>query len=226
MSQLSWELKWGKSFVILLTRPYKDSLEIAQKLGEENCLIEPMMEIEQLEIDLSNYIKTAIQAIVVTSKNVTPPNLSPLKGGIEGEDIKIPEHGKNAKEILSYCLENLLPEAGKILYLCGNNITLDIADELKKNGFDAEKVVTYNQIPIEKFSDEFLSKFDKIKIASFFSKQTLRNFLELAQKYNLNLKNIICICISENVSRETLPNIWKEIKIAKEPNLDGMLELI
>ena len=133
--------------MILLTRPYKNSLELAEKLGAENCIIEPMLEIRQLDYN----IKNNYQAVVKTSKNITLP--------YQGECISIPKHGKNAQEILQYCLKKLQPESGKVLYLSGNNISLDIAEELRKNGFDAERIIAYEQIPATEFSDEFLKKF-------------------------------------------------------------------
>lgn len=197
--------------MILLTRPFQDSTNLAKILGEETCLVEPMMEIKQLSFQ----IKDSCQAIVKTSKNTN-----------HKADIYIPEHGKNANEILEYCLQNLLPENGKIIYLSGDNITLDIAEELQKNGFDAEKIIAYKQISTKEFSNEFLMNFEGIKIAIFFSNQTIKNFLHLSEKHNLNLKNIICVCISENVSRETNMADWKDIKIATTPNLNGMLDAI
>ena len=201
--------------MILLTRPYKDSKKLADKLGEENCFIEPMMSIEQLEIDLTEHINNDIQAIVVTSKNVK-----------YFSDIKIPENGSNAREVFEYCLDNLLPEAGKILYLSGSFVTLDIAEKLCQRGYDAERIVTYNQLYPEKFSDEFLKNIEKVKIATFFSNQTIRSFVKLAKENNLNLENITCLCIAKQVAETAKQLNWKDVQIAKTANLNGMLDLI
>ena len=199
--------------MILLTRPYEDSLELAKILGEENCVIEPMLEIEKLNYSFND----GYQTIVTTSKN------SPQQG-----DIKIPDYGKNAKEILDYCLKNLKPDDGKIIYLSGDVVTLDIAEELKKNGFDAERIISYSSTPVSDLSDNLLGNINKITHALFFSLRTIENFLTLIEKHSLQneLAHIACIAISDKVANAAKPYKWHKIAIADEPNLNSMLNLL
>jgi uroporphyrinogen-III synthase len=191
--------------MILLTRPHADSLQLAKVLGLENCVIAPMLEIEQLKFQINN----PYQAIVSTSKNVE-----------YDVNISIPQQGKNAAEILQYCLENLSSSAGKIIYLSGDVVTLDIAAELRKHGFDAERIIAYKQIPAKKIAADL----SEITIASFFSSQTLLNFKALANDRDLG--KISCVCISEKVAQTARKMGWKNIHIAKKTNATGMIAAI
>ena len=191
--------------MILLTRPHADSLELAKVLGQEHCIIAPMLEIQQLKFQINN----PYQAIVSTSKNV------------EYEvDISIPQHGKYAAEILQYCLDNLSTAAGRIIYLSGDVLTLDIAAELQKHGFDAERIIAYKQVPTKKLNADL----SKITIASFFSSQTLLNFKTLANDRDLH--EIACVCISEKVANIAQKMGWKNIHIAKKPTATAMIASI
>jgi len=191
--------------MILLTRPAKDSLEIAKILGKQDCIIEPMLEIEQVAFK----IPKAHQAVISTSKNVNYQT-----------DIKIPEHGKNAAEILKYCENNLSREAGKIIYLSGDELTLDIAEKLREQGFEAERIIAYKQIRARKLNVDL----SEISIAVFYSLNSLRNFKNLSADNKLN--HISCVCISEKVAELALKMSWKKIHIAAQTNSRSMIAQI
>lgn len=191
--------------MILLTRPYEQSFAIAQILGVENCIIAPMMEIAKREFE----VPKNVQAIISTSKNVE-----------HDVDIKIPEQGQTAEEILQYCLGNLSPNNGKVIYLSGDDVTLDIAEKLREHKFDAERVVAYEQAPTKKMEVEL----DEISIAMFFSLNSLKNFEKLAG--DKDLTEISCICISQKVADFANTMNWKKTYIADEPNLSGMIDTI
>lgn len=203
--------------MILLTRPKKDSEKLAELLGYE-CLIEPMIEIEKLENNLNNRIKNMPQAIVITSKNVSTQDVK------KHNTIQIPQHGKNAKEILDYCLNKLSPDAGKVIYLSGDNITLPIDEELNKHGFDAERIVTYKTHAPKSLSENFTENFKKVTSAVFFSKQTYQNFISLTQSYEFS--NIKAFFLSAEIAELANDHNWKEILICAEPNQNEMIKLL
>ena len=191
--------------MILLTRPYEDSLKLAKILGHEHCIIASMFEVEQQNFQVT----PPYQAIISTSKNVQ-----------HDVDISIPQHGKNATEILQYCLDNLSATSGKVIYLSGDVVTLDIAAELRNHDFDAERVITYKQIPAKKLGADL----SKITIASFFSTQTLLSFKALCN--DLDLNKISCVCISKKVAETAGEMGWKNIYIAKKANATAMIAAI
>ena len=191
--------------MILLTRPQEQSEALTCILGAENCVIAPMMEIEKLSPSLPD----SLQATISTSKNVD-----------YAADISIPNQGKNADDILQYCLNRLHPKDGKVIYLSGDDVTLDIAAQLRANKFDADRVVAYRQVPSRSFDADLKD----ISIATFFSLNSLKNFKKLAGGEDLS--GIACVCISQKVADFAAEMGWLEIHIADEPNLAGMMDAI
>ncbi|PIR32602.1 MAG: hypothetical protein COV36_04080 [Alphaproteobacteria bacterium CG11_big_fil_rev_8_21_14_0_20_44_7] len=207
--------------MILITRPQNDAKslsDILEKLGYQ-CLSEPMMEIKQLNIDLNRYINNDLQAFVLTSSNVILPKSYKTI-------IKIPQHGKNARELLEYIKANLSKDDGKIIHLSGNVITLDIAAKLRDEGFDAENIITYETEYADKLSAELINNLENIKIATFFSILSLKNFVYLIDKYRLSdkLKNIKMVCLSEKIAQSGKANLWKEIIISDQPNQQSLID--
>jgi uroporphyrinogen-III synthase len=191
--------------MILLTRPQTESEALAQILGAENCVIAPMMEIVKLEFEApKNH-----QATISTSGNVE-----------YDADIKIPSQGKTAQEILQYCLNNLQRNGGKIVYLSGDDVTLDIAAELVTQGFEAERVIAYKQVATKKFDADL----KEVSIATFFSLNSLKNFRNLCGEQDLG--HISCVCISKKLANTAEKMGWKNLLISQQPNLSGMLEKI
>lgn len=191
--------------MILLTRPYEQSAALASILGEKNCVIAPMMEIVKCEFT----VPKNVQATISTSKNVD-----------YDADIKIPEQGKTADEILQYCLARLSPTDGKVIYLSGDDVTLDIAAKLREHKFDTERIVAYGQVPTDKMD----TNFDEISIATFFSLNSIKNFEKLADEQDLS--DISCVCISKKVNDLANQMGWKKTYVADAPNLSGMLDKI
>lgn len=191
--------------MILLTRPYEQSASLAHILGERNCIIAPMMQIEKCNFILPEQK----QATISTSKNVDYET-----------DINIPTHGKNAEEVLQYCLNNLSKNGGKIIYLSGDDVTLDIAEKLKNHGFDAERVIAYKQVPTQDAQIDL----EQVSIATFFSLNSLKNFLKIFGNHDLS--KISAICISNKVGKLAEKQSWKKIDIAEKPELKSMIDKI
>lgn len=207
--------------MILLTRPHKDSKKMAEILGVKNCIIEPMIEINKLDTDLTEHINNNPQAIVKTSNNAPDINIWPIT-------ITIPENGKNAQEILDYCKTQFSPKGGKIIYLSGDPISLDIAEELNNAGFDAQRVITYKQIPSVEFGESFLSNLSSIRTATFFSLETFNVFAGLIEKRNLqeSIGHISCIALSRKIADEVAKLGWADVDCCSQPNQDSMIRRI
>ena len=201
--------------MILITRPLDESLKMAALLEPKGYkfIIEPMLEIKKHEIK----IEDDSAHYVITSKNAR--SFAPDKNKL----ISIPEHGKNAAELLGYIKANIPTNYGRITYLRANNITTDIAKELRNSGYDAHDTIVYSSIAPEKISKNLSENFDKITIACFFSKQTLANFLNASK--HLDKSHITAILISNKL----LPysdGVFAKSVIAEHPNLDAMVKSV
>lgn len=200
--------------MILITRPIEDSLKLAAQLESKGLkfIIEPMLTINKLQVEVP-----AADIYITTSRNAS----SYIPAG--ANKISIPENGKTAKEVLEYVRSNLKPEAGKILYLRGNKITLDIKKELQKDGYDADDFLVYQSTATEALSRHFVENLGKIKLATFFSTETYKNFLKLID--SKILCEIEALFVSEKLIGDT-SNIWKKIYIANKPDQNSMVEKI
>jgi uroporphyrinogen-III synthase len=199
--------------MILVTRPQNDSELTAKKLAELGfeSLIEPMLIINQLnpKIPQADYYLS-------TSNN--------SRGYVPADKlISIPKHGKNAEALLHYTLTNL--HGKKIVYLRGNEITIDLTERLKANGFDASSVVVYTSAAPTRLSDNFASNIDDVRTALFMSQKTVENFCRLATCYSLDLTAITAICLSKKIAT-SIDVKFKTIKTSKEPSLESMLDII
>lgn len=206
--------------MILITRPAHEA-ELTIKLLEEKghkTLAEPLLAIRKLQRDLSRFKKEKVQNYVVTSQNAR--DFVPQGARVVG----IPESGKNAIELMDYIMDNLSPDEGKIIYLRGDNITLDIAKILKESGYDAEEAIVYESVPVEEFSNGFAEKLKDVRTATFFSYATYKNFVRLCHEARISskLSHINAVFISEKMAKYNA-DLWKNVYIADEPDMESMV---
>jgi len=140
--------------------------------------------------------------------------------------LQIPDHGNTAGELVEHIISNYTPQDGKFIYLRGNQITLDIKAALKDAGFEADEVVVYKSAAPDKFSDDFMHNIYKIRIATFFSAQSLENFMALVKKHNLKeaVKGIKLLALSEKIAQKANKYDWKGIFVSDLPNQQSLIE--
>ncbi|MBP7710107.1 MAG: uroporphyrinogen-III synthase [Rickettsiales bacterium] len=181
---------------ILLTRPHKDSYELATLLEKDefNTFIEPLFSVKKIAINQKADAKTS--AVIITSANACD---AVIDFGFN-KNIKIFSVGKKTAQKLidanftnivtsprnsAESLKNLIAREKheKILYFHGSVVTLDFSKELK----NVEKILAYETFPAENFSPEFLQisqeqSFDQVLL---FSQNSAQTFCKLAAKHNL-----------------------------------------
>ena len=203
--------------MILITRPIDDAKNLTEILTRKgyNCINEPMLEIKKLAPAVK---KAAIY--ITTSGNAE--SLVPTSG----IHISIPKNGKNAAEIVEYIMNNYTPEDGKIIYLRGDIITLDIKTALKEVGFDVEEIIAYKSEAPDSLSDAVLKDIYKIQVATFFSEQSFANFEILAKKHKLKeaLKGVKLLALSDKIAKKAGKFDWKGIYNAELPNQQSLIE--
>lgn len=209
--------------MILITRPLDDSKRLADILERQNfeCLVEPMIKIDFIQPDWENHFNSTIQSFIATSKNGKKfaPSGFPL--------ASIPDQGRNSAQLLLWILANLNPNNGKLVYLRGDVISFDLASELTRSGFTVEEIITYKSVPVDDLSESFIDNFDKIDLALFFSAKSMKNFLALAKKHNLKLKNLRVLALSQEILDKAASKVkFAETFVADQPNLNAMIEKI
>lgn len=116
---------------------------------------------------------------------------------------------ENSAFALKKLVENLEKNVGKILYFCGDDITLDFESELEPLGFKVNKILAYKVKWNKNFSAEFLQKVAQMQKENrivdsilFFSQNSLKKFYLLAQNNNLleYFSNSTLLCLSEKIA--------------------------
>jgi len=197
---------------ILLTRPHKDSCELAELLKKDgfSAFIEPLFSVKKIALNKKSDSKTS--AAIITSANACE---AVIDFGFN-KNIKIFSVGKKTTQKLfdagfnnittspqnsAKSLKDLIEKEkhDKILYFHGSVITLDFAKELK----NVEKILAYETFPTKNFSPEFLKisqekSFDQVLL---FSQNSAQTFCKLASKHNL-LEYFAAsqiLCLSEKI---------------------------
>ncbi len=181
---------------ILLTRPRKDSHELASFLEKDGFspFIEPLFTVKKIAINKKPDSKTS--AVIITSANACD---AVIDFGFN-KNIKIFSVGKKTAQKLfdanftnivtspqnsAESLKDLIAQEKheKILYFHGSVVTLDFSKELK----NVEKILAYETFLTENFSPEFLkiSQQKTFNQVLLFSQNSAKTFFELATKHNL-----------------------------------------
>jgi len=203
---------------ILLTRPKELSNQIAKTLSYKNIpsLIQPLFSISQIK-NLQP-INQEPQAILITScsaifafkKLEIKKDVLVLTVG-KKTALKIKNLGyknvlyanNSALSLLSLALDKLSKNDGLVIYLAGEKITLDLAKELQKRNFLAQKIVVYKTIECKKFSLKTIKEIENGNISQIwiYSKNSLEIFYKLAKKHNLLgcLNKIKILCFSQKI---------------------------
>ncbi len=120
-------------------------------------------------------------------------------------------------------LKNLIINSGnldkkKVLaYICGDNITSELDLELKREGFQIDKIVNYNSEKIKELNKETnkIINAHPPDIIFVYSSRSAESFVELVKKYSLNgqMTDSRVMCISEKVLNIFKFSGWKKLEI-------------
>jgi len=215
---------------ILLTRPLEDCYEMIlkfQSLGHQVSHL-PLLKIEHVnysEINFSDYkgiIFTSANAIkFLDTKTVDKKFLCFCVGSATEKKARnigfqnvIAAEGnvQNLKELI---LQNFGSKEGKLLYVSGETISLELDKELLKEGYDIKRIINYRTNHNENFDQEFIIRLkQKIPdIVYIYSNNSASSFLNFIRNNRLenSWMNTNLICISEKTSSILNEIKWKKI---------------
>ena len=215
---------------ILLTRPLEDCSEMILKfqlLGNQVSHL-PLLEIEKVnydEIDLLN-----LKGIIFTSANAVKyldvkkidkkllcfcvGNATEKKARGTGFQNVITAEGnvENLKELI---LQNFDRKDGKIIYVSGETVSVDLDQQLLKEGYNIKRIVNYRTMHIKNFNDGFVEKLktNMPDIVYVYSQNSASNFLKFIKLYQFEdlWMNTNLMCIGEKTSAILNEIKWKKI---------------
>tara|TARA_B100001093_G_scaffold115502_1_gene107882 strand:- start:611 stop:1309 length:699 start_codon:yes stop_codon:yes gene_type:complete len=215
---------------ILLTRPLEDCSEMILKfksLGNQVSHL-PLLIIDKLKYEEINF--SDFKGIIFTSANAVKfldvkkidkkilcfcvGNITESKARKAGFLNVIAAEGnvQNLKELI---LQNFNQNDGKIIYVSGETISVDLDQQLLKEGYKIKRVVNYRTIHNKKFDDSFVKKLKTnipniVYIYSQNSALSFLKFIRLHQTENLWM-NTNLMCIGEKTSAILNEIKWKKI---------------
>jgi len=215
---------------ILLTRPLEDCSEMILKfksLGHQVSHL-PLLKIDKVSYEEINFLD--YRAIIFTSANAVKfldlkqidkkllcfcvGNATEKKARSFGFQNVIAAEGNvaNLKELV---LQNFDQKDGKLIYVSGEMISIDLDQQLLKEGYNIKRIVNYrtnhNEIFDENFVEELKSNMpDMVYVYSQNSASSFLKFIKIYQLESLWM-NTNLMCISEKTSSILNEIKWKKI---------------
>ena len=215
---------------ILLTRPLEDCTEMIIKfksLGHQVSHI-PLLNIDKVDYEQINFLD--FKGIIFTSANSIKfldlksidKNLlcfcvgsaTEKKARSVGFQNVIAAEGnvENLKELI---LQNFNQKDGNLIYISGETVSVDLDQQLLKEGYNVKRVINYKTIHNQNFNDEFVNELklkmpDMVYVYSQNSALSLLNFIKMHQSESLWM-NTNLMCIGEKTSSILNEIKWKKI---------------
>ena len=215
---------------ILLTRPFEDCSEMILKF---QSLGNKVSHLPLLRIDKVNYDETALmglKGIIFTSANAVKfldvkkinkkllcfcvGNATEKKARTVGFQNVISAEGnvENLKELI---LQNFDQKDGKMIYVSGETISVDLDQQLLKEGYNIKRIINYRTIHNENFNNKFVKelKLNMPDIVYVYSQNSALNFIKFIKLYRSESlwMNTNLMCIGEKTSAILNEIKWKKI---------------
>lgn len=229
---------------ILITRPETEIESLAvqlRKIGLEP-INEPLLNIQPLYSNkkiLEIALQKSPQAILVTSKQAItiladwdmPISHPFFVVGKATADYAAKLHF----QCVAYCeTASELPaflerhyKGGHLLYIRGEDISIDLSAPLEQKGFSVDSVIVYRAIPKAALSKNIIEEITHHQIAGvlFFSQRTAEAYVYLAQLSGLTAahNSMYALCISEAVAAKVAILPWQAVASAKAPDMEHII---
>ena len=215
---------------ILFTRPLEDCSEMILKfksLGHQVSHL-PLLKIDKVNyqdksfLDFKGIIFTSANAIKFLNvkqidKNIIcfcVGNATEKKARSVGFQKVISAEGnvENLKELI---LQNFTPKDGKLIYISGETISIDLDQQLLNEGYNIKRIINYRTIHNDRFDEKFINELkQKIPdIVYIYSQNSASSFLNFIKIYHFESlwMNTNLMCISEKTSSILNEIKWKKI---------------
>jgi uroporphyrinogen-III synthase len=215
---------------ILLTRPLEDCSEMIIKfesLGNQVSHL-PLLRIDKVNYEKINF--SYFKGIIFTSANAVKfLNLENINKNIlcfcvgDATEKKARSVGfqnviaaegnvENLKELI---LQNFNLKDGTLIYISGETVSVDLDQQLLKEGYNIKRVINYRTTHNQNFDDKFVNQLklnmpDMVYVYSQNSALSLLNFIKMYKSESLWM-NTNLMCIGEKTSSILNEIKWKKI---------------
>jgi uroporphyrinogen-III synthase len=230
---------------VLVTRPGEDGTALAEILGAlgVETIVEPLLTIKQIE-GAPLELKT-IQAILLTSAN----GVRALARRSDRRDIPVYAVGDatattarssgftqvhsaagNVETLADLVIEMLTPKEGPLLHVAGSLVAGDLVGLIEAAGFKCSREVLYEAVAERSLMSSTIAaiKDNHIDAVTLYSPRSAEIFVELIRKARVvrSCQKIVAICLSQAVADKIGELNWLDVRIAREPDQEALLELV
>ena len=204
---------------ILLTRPLEDCSEMIMKfkyLGNQVSHL-PLLRIDKVNYEQINF--SDFKGIIFTSANAVKfLNLEKINKNILCFCVGIATEKKarsagfqnviaaegNVENLKEVILQNFNQKDGTLIYISSETVSVDLDQQLLREGYNIKRVINYRTTHNQKFDDEFVNQLklnmpDMVYVYSQNSALSLLNFIKMYQSESLWM-NTNLMCIGEKTS--------------------------
>jgi uroporphyrinogen-III synthase len=215
---------------ILLTRSLEDCSEMILKfksLGHQVSHL-PLLIIEKVDYEQINF--SDFKGIIFTSANAVKfLDLKNIDKNIlcfcvgEATENKARSAGfqnvitaeGNVENLKELVLQNFNQKDGALIYISGETVSVDLDQQLLKEGYNIKRIINYRTIHNQSFDDRFVNELklkmpDMVYVYSQNSALSLLNFIKTHQSKSLWM-NTNLMCIGEKTSSILNEIKWKKI---------------
>mgnify|MGYP001342666241 FL=1 len=215
---------------ILFTRPLEDSTEMIlkfQSLGHKVSHL-PLLSINEIKYESINF--SDYKGIIFTSANAVKfldlkkidkkilcfcvGSATEKKTRSLGFQNVISASGsvENLKELI---LQNFDKKNGNLIYISGETISINLDEQLVKEGYSVKRVINYRTNHVQKFNEKFVDDLrlnipNIVYIYSQNSASSFLNFIKVCQLESMWM-NTNLMCIGEKTSSILNEIKWKKI---------------
>ncbi len=215
---------------ILLTRPLEDCSEMIlkfQSLGHQVSHL-PLLNVSQViygKINFSDYkgiIFTSANAVkFLDSTKIEKKILCFCVGSATEKKVRnlgfqnVITAGGNVENLKELILQNFDKKDGKLIYVSGEIVSVNLDQQLEKEGYNIKRIINYRTNHIEKFEEKFVSELmSKVPdIVYIYSLNSASSFLNFIKVYRLESQwmDTNLMCIGEKTSTILNEIKWKKI---------------
>ena len=215
---------------ILLTRPLEDCSDMIIKFNSLGHHIShlPLLRIDKVDYEQINF--SDFKGIIFTSanavkfldlKNIDKNLLCFCVGGATEKKARsvgfqnvIAAEG-NVSNLKELVFQNFDKKNGRLIYISGETISVDLDQQLSEEGYDLERIVNYRTTHNQKFDENFVKELklkipDMVYIYSQNSASSFLNFIKIHQLETLWMDTNL-MCIAEKTSSILNEIKWKKI---------------
>ena len=215
---------------ILLTRPLEDCSEMIVKfksLGNQVSHL-PLLRIDKVNYEQINF--SDFKGIIFTSANAVKfLNLRDINKNIlcfcvgSATEKKARSVGfqnvfaaeRNVENLKELLLQNFNQKDGPLIYISGETISIDLDQQLLKEGYNIKRIINYKSSHNQNFDDRFVKQLklnmpDMVYVYSQNSASSLLNFIKMYQLESLWMDTNL-MCIGEKTSSILNEIKWKKI---------------